>query len=68
MKRIYGLPKEVDYVWNGSNDYVIEWLNKHFGAISKCPIAVQKNSFDDDWDSHVYVLNRVKFLNYFQLL
>ena len=46
---------------------VFDWLEENFGAVSKCPIAVQKYANDDDWDSHVYILNREKFLAYFHL-
>ena len=62
-----GLPSKVEYIWNGANEYVFEWLNGHFGAVSKCPIAVQKYSFEDDWESHIYVLNKYKFIEYFSL-
>ena len=63
----FGTPAKIEYVWNGANDYVYNWLSKNFGAISKCPIAVQKYANDDDWDSHIYTLNLEKFLNYFDL-
>ena len=64
----HGLPKRIEYIWNGTNSYVLDWLNKHFGAISKCPIAVQKYASEDDWDSHIYILNKDKFLNYFEIV
>lgn len=67
MKALYGIPEKVEYIWNGENAYVYEWLNDNFGAVSKCPVAVQKYATDDDWMSHVYVLNRDKFLQYFNL-
>ena len=68
ISKVYGLPTCVDYIWNGANSYVIDWLNNHFGAISKCPIAVQKYACADDWDSHIYILNKDKVLDYFELV
>lgn len=60
-------PVQIEYIWNGANQYVIDWLNRHFGAISKCPIAVQKYAADDDWESHIYILNKDKVLEYFNI-
>lgn len=60
---MYGEPEKIEYVWNGSNEYVLEWLQKFDGECN-CPIAVQKTQADDDWDSHVYTLNKQKFLDY----
>lgn len=62
----FGVPDCVEYIWNGTNDYVYEWMKSHFGAISKCPIAVQKTQCEDDWDSHIYYLNVEKVLDYFK--
>ncbi len=67
MYKQFGSPAAVEYVWNGTNQYVYDWLQYNFGAISKCPIAVQKYANDDDWDSHVYTLNLNKFLNYCEI-
>lgn len=67
MYNTFGQPEKIEYVWNGANNYVYDWLSKNFGAISKCPIAVQKYANDDDWDSHIYTLNLEKFLKYFDL-
>lgn len=39
---VYGIPEKVEYIWNGANQYVFDWLEENFGAVSKCPIAVQK--------------------------
>lgn len=64
----FGIPNRVEYVWNGANEYVFDWMSKHFGAISKCPLAVQKYQCDDDWESHIYILNRDKVLKYFDLV
>lgn len=63
-----GIPKGVEYIWNGSNEYVYEWLSRNFGALSKCPMAVQKYASDDDWESHIYILNTEKFLKYFNVI
>ena len=65
LNNLFGKPESVEYVWNGDNEYVYDWLTNNFDPISKCPIAVQKTANDDDWDSHIYYLNTEKFLNYF---
>lgn len=64
---LYGLPFEIQYVWNGQNMYVYEWLKKYFKPISGCPIAIQKIASDDDWDSHIYKIDRDKVLKYFNI-
>lgn len=61
----YGEPDIIEYVWNGLNSYVLHWLERNFGAISRCPVATQKYRSDDDWESHIYTLNKKKFLQYF---
>jgi len=61
----YGIPTDVEYIWNGAHEYVMDWLEKHFDAVCTCPIAVQKTQADDDWDSHIYKLNTKKILDYF---
>lgn len=63
-----GLPTNVEYIWNGANEYVYDWLSNNFGALSKCPLAVQKYANDDDWESHIYKLNTEKFLKYFKVI
>lgn len=62
-----GIPKEIKYIWNGENSYVLEWLEKHFDAECLCPMAVQKKQADDDWESHIYNLNVEKTLAYFEV-
>lgn len=62
-----GRPERIEYIWNGANSYVYDWLERNFGALSKCPIAIQKTQSDDDWDSHIYYLNVQKTLDYFDL-
>lgn len=64
----YGIPTNVEYIWNGKNEYVLEWLERNFDAICTCPIAVQKTQADDDWSSHIYVLNTHKILKYFKAI
>lgn len=67
LRNNIGYPESVEYIWNGSNEYVMDWLESNFNPISKCPLAVQKYSSDDDWMSHVYTLNREAFLAYFNI-
>ena len=59
-------PVIIEYIWNGQNQYVLDWLTEHFDAECICPIAVQKTAASDDWESHIYRLDKDKFLNYFQ--
>lgn len=67
MFEMFGEPFEIQYVWNGQNEYVFEWLKKNFTPISTCPIAIQKTQSDDDWSSHIYKLQKEKVLKYFEL-
>lgn len=62
-----GNPKEIKYIWNGTNDYVLEWMERHFDAKCSCPMAIQKKQADDDWESHIYNLNVDKTLDYFEI-
>lgn len=62
-----GEPSKIKYIWNGQNEYVMDWLNKHFSPISDCPIAVQKTQAEDDWASHMYTLNKDSVLEYFDI-
>lgn len=61
----FGEPTQVEYIWNRANQYVYDWLDRHFHAVCKCPIAVQKNQMEDSWDSHIYILDTDLFLQYF---
>lgn len=63
-----GMPKNIEYIWNGANEYVYEWIEKNFDAVSNCPIAVQKTQCEDDWNSHIYNLNVEKVIKYFKLI
>lgn len=70
LAKVYSMtskPDKIEYIWNGANQYVYEWMIHHFDPISKCPIAVQKYASEDDWDSHVYILNVEKVLQYFEI-
>jgi len=64
MYEWYGKPRVIEYVWNGANQYVYDWLEK-FDPVCKCPLAVLKMQNDDEWDAHIYLLNVDKFLEYF---
>lgn len=55
--------KQIDYIWNGANAYVGKWLEK-FDAASHCPLSVLKTLDADSWDSHIYTLDKEKFLAY----
>lgn len=61
-----GNPSSVEYIWNGANSYVLDWITEEFGAVCQCPIAVQKTQSDDDWSSHIYTLDKDRVLNYFK--
>ena len=61
----YGRPDKIRYIWNGANEYVMEWMKRHFTPVSLLPLAVQKYSEKDDWEAHIYILDRNKFLEYF---
>ena len=62
-----GKPRKIEYIWDGTNDYVFKWMQKHFSPVSKLPIAVQKYLNSDDWDAHIYSLNVDAVLDYFQI-
>lgn len=64
MKTIFGIPDHIEYIWNGQNQYVYDWLKKNFDAVCKCPIAVQKTQPGDDWKSHIYELDCNKVLRF----
>ena len=34
---IYGMPEHIHYIWNGANEYVLEWMEKYFDAKCSCP-------------------------------
>ena len=55
--------KQINYIWNGAHEYVGNWLKK-FNAVSHCPISVLKTLEADTWESHIYTLDKEKFLDY----
>lgn len=63
----FGVPEKVNYIWNGQNQYVYDFITSNFDAVCSCPIAIQKTQFDDDWSSHIYGLNRDKVFGYFDI-
>lgn len=63
----YGSPRKITYIWNGVNNYVLEWLQKRFDAECLCPLVILKTQAEDNWESHVYQLNKEKVLTYFEL-
>lgn len=58
-------PDKIEYVWNGANRYVYEWLQKNFAPVSQCSMVVQKYNSDDDWLSHIYELDVRSVYEYF---
>lgn len=67
MYKQFGRPKNIEYIWNGVHEYVIEWLENNFNAKCKCDLAVMKYQCGDSWDSHIYKLDTEKFIKYFKL-
>ena len=65
MYEWYGMPTKIEYVWNGANQYVYDWLDRHFNPVCKLPLAVLKTQNEDEWDAHVYILDKEKFMEYF---
>ena len=70
LSKIYGLPQKVEYIWNGTNRYVMDWLEDNFDA--KCielPAVLKQTeeSGEDTVLSHVYDLNVAKIIEYFEL-
>jgi len=64
----YGIPETIEYIWDGTNEYVYNWMTKHFDAKCMCPLAVLKmNEAADDWLAHVYELNVEKVVQYFEM-
>lgn len=61
----FSYPDKIEYVWNGANQYVYDWLQKNFAPVSQCPIAIQKSNTDDDWLSHIYELDVRSVYEYF---
>ena len=62
---LFGKPKEIKYIWNGANKYVLDWLKTNFDATNNENISVLKNGSKDNWNNHIYNLNIEKFMKYF---
>ena len=60
----YGMPEGIRYNWNCVNEYVLEWIIRHFDAKPLIP-EYERFTGEDTWDSHIYILNKNKFINYF---
>ena len=68
LHQLHGTPNHIEYIWDGRNEYVYEWMTKHFDAKCQCPIAVQKMfEAEDDWQSHMYQLDVAKVFEYFEV-
>lgn len=65
LNNLLGTPSKIEYIWNGANEYIMDWLTHNFSPVSMCPINVQKYQADDDWSSHIYILDTNKVLSYF---
>ena len=50
-------PEQVEYTWNGVNQYVMDWLERKFNAKCTCPIAVLKYSVEYTKEAHKYELD-----------
>ena len=60
----YGMPEGIRYNWNRVNEYVLEWIIRHFDAKPLIP-EYERFTGEDTWDSHIYILDKNKFINYF---
>lgn len=67
LYKLKGMPEEIDYIWNGTNKYVYDFIKEKFDARCSCPIVVQKYQADDDWDSHIYILDTQKVFSFFHV-
>ena len=63
----FGKPDTIGYIWNGTNEYVLKWMEKHFDAKCLCPLAIQKTQSGYDWLSHMYDLDVDKVISYFNI-
>ena len=67
MYDTFMIPDSIEYIWNGVNQYVMDWLERNFEPVCKLPLEAQKYNEIDDWDAHIYRLNRDKVLEYFNI-
>jgi hypothetical protein len=69
LMKTQGQPDEIRYIWNQANQYVMDWLEAHFSPVSLVPIEIQKiTQNEDSWDAHIYILDKQKVLDYFQII
>ena len=64
LRKEFGVPGSIEYVWNGANQYVMDWLKENFAPVSKLPLSVMKYSDVDDWLAHIYILDRDKVMEF----
>ena len=68
LKNVFGLPKQLVYIWNNVNTYVYDWIYKNFDAkLSDNAIKILKYCDEDVKEGHEYYLNIDKFLKYFNV-
>ena len=67
MREELGMPDKIEYIWNGANQYVMDWLSNHFDPVCKLPLAVQKCDDVDDWTAHMYTINKDKLFEYLHI-
>ena len=63
------MPGEIQYNWNGTNNYVFDWLSENFSPLSMCPMSVLK--YEDIYpadipEGHLYKLVREQFIDYWK--
>lgn len=57
-----GMPDEIRYNWNGANQYVYDWMARHFNPRSLVPEYEQGDA--DKKTYHIYILDKVKVISY----
>ena len=62
---VFGIPENFEYIWNGANQYVLDWLINNFDAKPVESLAIAKYEAGESWEGHVYVLNREKVVRFF---
>lgn len=60
----YGMPEQIRYTWNGANEYVFQWLERHFNPVPLNPPIIDSEC--DSWEDHIYILDKVKLINFFK--
>lgn len=69
LEKKVGEPMEIQYNWNGTNDYVFNWLSENFSPLSMCPMSVLKyeDIYPEDIPSgHLYKLKKEQFVKYWK--